>query len=610
MVTDDMKSTAKALSEPETDVKAKAGRPSKAAKAAERLKAKPKAGRAKKAPAPLKRAKKKPERDDESRSKAGRPFIIQAEQVAALETYFSMGYTDGEACRLIGVSPDSLRNFFNRYPKERERLCAKRRQPTVEARAAILAAMRGVNGAPPDIALCKWFLEKQERAAFGSDWYVAERQKAFERDGEEDNRHAIIPADLVGSSFADFFRDVKEHKYTHYRETGGRGAGRSTAISLAVVNLLMNNSDIHAVICRKVGNTLMDSVFSQICWAIDALGLEAHFKTTKKPLLINREATGQTIYFRGLDDPGKIKSVKPRFGYTGVFWLEEADQTSGEDELRPVRQSVMRGGNRFWLFESWNTPRKIQHWINQRELDDANRPDIRTHHATYLTTPVEWLGRPFIEEAEALKIQNEIAYRHEYLGEAVGYGGEVFGNISLEKISEESIKSFDNVKMGIDWGYTVDPLAFVKMHYDKTRKVLFIFDELVATRLSDEEAARLIRMRDVGRRDVITADCEDPKSIDNFRRMGFYVIGCVKFKGSVAHGIKFLQDLTLIVIDPVRCPVAAKEFAHATLRKDSAGDFMAQVVDKNNHCIDAARYALDEYISSYRETTTSYVKAS
>jgi PBSX family phage terminase large subunit len=520
--------------------------------------------------------------------RGAKPKLNKKNIAELMEPYFKMGLSDLDCCRQAGLSHTALLTYYERNPGEQERLAALKSKPTLLARKIVLQAMAGSkeDDKEPDINLAKWWLEKKDRGEFGSDNFVLEKERVSDGLGEYGGRGYVgITADFVAPEFANFFREVKQHKYTHYREPGGRGAGRSSAISLAVIDLIMTHNDIHAIVCRKIGNTLRDSVFTQLQWAIDSLGLSAHFKINRGLLLITRIDTGQQIYFRGLDDPFKVKSIKPPFGYIGILWVEEADQTLGEPELRPVRQSVLRGGEEFWVFESWNTPRNKQHWINERTANEAERENVRTHHSTYLNLPAEWLGQTFFDEAEALKALDENAYRHEYLGEAIGYGGEIFERLSLERISNETIAEFDNVKMGIDWGYTIDPLAFVKVHYDKTRRVLYVFEEMVAHKLTDIETAEILKVRKVTGRDRIFADSADPKSIDNFRRLGFYMQACTKFPGSVEHGVKFLQSLALIVIDPARCPTAAREFAMYSLKKGANNEFVPVINRINDHCV-------------------------
>jgi PBSX family phage terminase large subunit len=535
-----------------------------------------------------------------------------------IEFAYSIGATQYEAAAYADINVSTLIRLFKKEPKFEERVLKLKERPVLKARLNIVKALEGdpQNNIPPDILTTKWFLEKRKRMEFGSDQLIS---RVMEARGElkpetenSDNKatgYSGIPIELIASSFVDFYRNVKKHNYTHFREPGGRGAGRSSAISLAIIDIIMNNPSVHALACRQVGNTIRDSVFSQLLWAIDELGLTEQFKVNKSTFLISRMETGQNIYFRGLDDPFKIKSIKPPFGYIGVFWVEEADQVKGDDQLRTVRQSTMRGGEIFWNFESWNTPRNKLHWINVRTDEDLDRKDVWTHHSNYLNLPIEWLGQPFIDEAEALKAKNETAYRHEYLGEALGFGGDVFENLSLEPISNTTIAAFDNIKMGIDWGFTTDPLAFVKCHFDATRKVLYVFDEIVATKLTDEDTAQILRDRGVTSKDLIIADSEDPKSIDNFKRMRFFIKGCRKYAGSVEHGVKFMQDLELIVIDPKRCPTAAYEFSNYSLKQDKDGKFLPVIIRENDHTIDAVRYAIDGEINSSEKTKTQYVSA-
>lgn len=101
---------------------------------------------------------------------------------------------------------------------------------------------------------------------------------------------------------------------------------------------------MHACIIRKMGNTLKDSVYAQMKWAINELGLYDEFNCKLSPLEIVLKETGQTIYFRGCDDPLKLKSIKPPFGYIGILWKEEKDQLCGPEEERSINQSVLRGG--------------------------------------------------------------------------------------------------------------------------------------------------------------------------------------------------------------------------------------------------------------------------
>src|SRR5690606_21332424 len=127
-------------------------------------------------------------------------------------------------------------------------------------------------------------------------------------------------------------------------------------------------------------------------------------------------------------------------------------------------------------FFSYNPPKSGRAWVN-REVR-VPKPRRRVHHSTYLDVPRNWLGERFIAEAEHLRQTNEMAYRHEYLGEEVGTGLEVFNNVVTEAISDVEISRFDHIRQGLDFVYAVVPLAFELMHDGRKRWRLYIFDEI------------------------------------------------------------------------------------------------------------------------------------
>ena len=208
-----------------------------------------------------------------------------------------------------------------------------------------------------------------------------------------------------------------------------------------------------------------------------------------------------------------------------------------------------------------------------------------------------WLGEQFIADAEHLKAVNEQAYRHEYLGEAVGTGGEVFVNLRLRDITDDEISTFDRIKRGVDFGYAADPFVYVVCHFDKKRRRLFIFDEIYKLRLSNERAAEMILERTYYRQPIV-ADSAEPKSISELRRYGLPMRAASKGPDSIEYGIKFLQSLEEIVIDNKRCPETAREFVNYELEPDGNDGFKDGYPDKDNHTIDAVRYAMEDEISN------------
>lgn len=396
---------------------------------------------------------------------------------------------------------------------------------------------------------------------------------------------------IIGPAFYMPARDVFTHGHTHYDFSGGRGSLKSSTVSILVTLLLMQpeNKDCHALVLRKVGNTIRDSVYAQYIWAIGELGAANFWEAKVSPMELIYKPTGQKIMFRGADDPMKIKSIKVPFGYIAVTHFEEKDQFAGRAEIRTILQSTMRGGSKFWNFESYNPPISRDNWANKDSLED--RPDRLCHKSTYLEAPAAWLGQQFFAEAEHLKSTDERAYQHEYLGVPVGTGGNVFERLELREITDDEIKHFDRIYQGVDWGWFPDPFAFIRLHYDRARETIYLIDEVYRNKLSNEECARIITER--GYKDArIICDSAEPKSVADFRALSLPAYEAVKGPGSVEYGMKFLQRRK-IVIDRRRTPNAYREFVNYEYERNKAGEIISGYPDANNHLIDAARYALE-----------------
>lgn len=416
---------------------------------------------------------------------------------------------------------------------------------------------------------------------------------------KEDEKQLIsIPARDVASQFVDIYRLIEDREYREYYFEGGRGSTKSSFISEVVIELLENNPNMCAVVLRKVKDTIKDSVFSQLEWAIDKLSetypnIKARYKLTKSPLEITNITTGQKIYFRGADDYGKIKSLKPPANmYIGITWYEEFDQFAGMSEVRKINQSLIRGGEDFIQFYSYNTPASTQHFVNKEKLIPKNSRFV--HLSDYRSVPKKWLGSAFIEEAEFLKTVNERLYDNEYLGLMTGTGGNVFENLELREITNEEIKTFGSIYQGLDFGWFPDPLAWVKCCYNAQQKTLYIFDEFVINKMSNIDVWEYLKTnKGVTNDDMIIADSAENKSIGDFRSYGSSMRGAEKGPGSVEYSMKWLCSLAKIVIDPKRCPKCAEEFSTYEYEKDKDDNYISGYVDADNHTIDATRYALN-----------------
>ena len=413
-------------------------------------------------------------------------------------------------------------------------------------------------------------------------------------------------SELVGRGFWPSHRAIRDG-CNELVEAGGRGSGKSSYLSIELILQLLKHPDCHAVALRKVAATLRTSVYAQLLWAIEALHLTGYFRCSLSPLECEYLPTGQKILFFGMDDAGKLKSLKMPRGYIGLAWFEEMDQFDRE-EVRSAEQSLFRGGAFSLSLKSFNPPGSEKHWANQYFLE--GKEGKFSHKSAYLELPEDWLGQRFLGDAAHLQRVNPQLYRLEYLGIPMGSGEEVFPNLVLgpsqsasltapprgERVrrahqplplGEVAARRADGEGLpkasGVDWGWWPDPWAFNRVAYDGENRILYILAEKHCYRTGNRETGLLVKSA-IPLGETVIADSAEPKSIGDYRQLGLCCRGAKKGHGSVAYGLKWLQSLAAIVVDPAVCPETAREFAACRYVDGS-------IPDKDNHHIDAVRYA-------------------
>lgn len=417
-----------------------------------------------------------------------------------------------------------------------------------------------------------------------------EKQKAEERARQAGIYHMDL--DVIADVFHPMIRDIRSGRHSEYILPGGRGSTKSSGISCIIPELIKNSPNIHALVLRKVGNTIKDSVYAQMKWGIDKLNLDEEFSCKVSPMEITYKATGQKIYFRGADDPLKIKSIKPEFGYIGIVWFEELDQFAGPEEIRNIQQSALRGGDIAYKFKSFNPPRSKNNWANEYTAEAEQKDEkALVCRSTYKDVPEEWLGEIFLNDAEHLKETNPDAYDNEYMGVANGNGGNVFEFIEERTITDEEISHMDRIYQGTDWGWYPDQYAFVRLYYDADKETIYFIDEIYENKKSNEWTAGEIKRR--GYDDYeITCDSAEPKSVTDYRDYGLAARGAIKGPGSIEYSMKWWQKRKL-VMDPERTPNVCNEFKGYEYERDKDGNIITGYPDHDNHLIDASRYATE-----------------
>jgi phage terminase large subunit len=389
---------------------------------------------------------------------------------------------------------------------------------------------------------------------------------------------------------------------------GGRGSGKSSDIAHVIVQLLMRYP-LNGVGIRKVDNTIELSIFEQIKWAISEQGVSHLFKVNKSPMRVTYIPRGNYMVFRGAQEPERIKSLKSANFPFAIAWLEELAEFKTEDEVTTITNSLLRGeldnGLFYKFFYSYNPPKRKQSWVNKKYETQFVADNTFVHHSTYLDNP--FISKQFIEEAEVAKKRNELRYRWEYLGHAIGSGVVPFDNLVFREITDDEIKTFDNIRQGEDFGYAVDPYSFVRWHYDKTRNRIYAMDEYYGVKISNRQSVKWVKEK--GYHDTMTiGDSAEPKSIAEQKELGMKVKGAKKGPDSVEYGERWLDDLDAIVIDPKRTPNIAREFENIDYETDRDGNPKAKLEDKDNHTVDSTRYAFEDDMKRPAKVKTSNIR--
>ena len=415
-------------------------------------------------------------------------------------------------------------------------------------------------------------------------------------------------SEKIAKHFYGVHRAIREKIYSEFRLKGGRGSSKSSFVALQIILGILDDPTANAIGLRKIGTTIRDSINTSLLWAIDELKQTDQFDCITSPAEMTYRPTGQKILMRGLDEPRKLKSIKVRHGYFKYLWFEEAEEYSGMEEIRSVEQSVLRGGEDFIEFFTYNPPRNPKHWINKTAKDKNTSQLI--HHSTYLDVPRHWLGNDFFKKAARLKRNNFDAYQHEYLGKPIGNPEEI---IFSGKYEERDFKTppvnelyQSRFFFGADWGFANDPTVLIRCFIKDD--CLWIDYEAYGYKVEIDHLHKLFDKIPESRKWMIKADCARPETISNVYRQNFKIMAAKKWLGCDIDGVEYLKSFRKIIIHK-RCKKIIKEFDNYSYKIDKhTREVLADVDDKSgwDHGIDAVRYGLGDYIRNRIITSTGF----
>ncbi len=399
--------------------------------------------------------------------------------------------------------------------------------------------------------------------------------------------NSIYLPDVVGKGYREFW-----HFKGRYRVCkGGRASKKSKTTALNIIVRMTQYPHANTLVIRKTYRTLKDSCFAELKWAINRLGLDGLWEVKESPLEMTYRKTGQKILFRGLDDPLKVTSVTVETGALCWLWIEEAYEIENRADFDMINESI-RGGVGEDLFKQITltfNPWSEHHWLKARFFDIPDDPDVLAITTDY--TCNEWLDQSDLKLFEQMKQRDPRRYAVAGLGDWGVAEGLVFERWKVECFDAECLKRQEGVHhvFGLDYGYTNDPTAFIAMGVDEENKQIYIYDELYEKRLLNSDIVARIKEMGYGKERIV-ADSAEPKTNDTLRREGLRIISSVKGADSIRSGIQQLLEYELIV--HACCKNTVAELSGYTWQTDREGKPTGYPKDRDNHLMDAMRYAM------------------
>lgn len=398
---------------------------------------------------------------------------------------------------------------------------------------------------------------------------------------EETKKKKYLPK-IIGKGYATFWKSKKRYLVVK----GSRASKKSKTTALKLIYNIMKYPKSNGLVIRKVYRTLKDSCFSELEWAINTLGVADKWSYKASPMEFTYLPTNQKILFRGMDDPLKLTSITVSVGVLNFVWIEEAFEISKEEDFDKldlsIRGQLPKGYFKqiILTFNAWSD----RHWLKARFFDNENE-DIEALTTTYLKN--EFLGIDDLKVFEKMKIDNPRRYAVEGLGEWGVMEGLIYENwLEYDFDYKELIKNDDfEFRIGLDFGFTTDPVAIIMLLINEKDKEIYVFDEVYKKHLTNDKIANEIKNR-FYQKEVIIADSVEPKSIEELKRYGLTRIRpAIKGQGSIMYGIKKVNEYKLYIHS--RCVNTLTEISSYTYDNKTG-----EPIDLNNHLLDALRYAV------------------
>ena len=365
---------------------------------------------------------------------------------------------------------------------------------------------------------------------------------------------------------------------------GGANAGKSYSIAdkLLLQPRLQPDKRLKALIVRKTLPSLKSSVLEI---------LEKRAETHKIDFKLNKnDGTAQVgnmkLWFKSLNNKEDYIAVKSMTDLDFIWANEITELRELDFDILSMR---IRGGESAYsqfMFD-FNPVGKTS-WVYKRFYQNSNGNGNGTHKLLYTVLDNPWAKEQEIDKLKAYKETDENLYKIYFKGEWGELKGVIYNWNLVEW--EEMPESIDEIFYGLDFGYSVDPAALIRIY----RKADEYWLECVVyeTGLTNKQLAKRMRDKDIDGNAEIYADSAEPKSIDELRHEGFNVKPCEKGPDSVRAGIDHLKSLKIYVLDVENSEYILKEQKSYVWKKDKDGESLNVPKESDNHAMDAIRYGI------------------
>ncbi|HDC8405186.1 TPA: PBSX family phage terminase large subunit [Staphylococcus aureus] len=382
---------------------------------------------------------------------------------------------------------------------------------------------------------------------------------------------------------------------------GSRGSKKSRTTALNFIYRLMKYEWSNLLVVRRFSNTNKQSTYTDLKWATNQLGVAHLFKFNESLPEITYKPTGQKILFRGLDDPLKITSITVDVGILCWAWFEEAYQIENFDKFSTVVESIRGSLDEPEFFKQITVtfnPWSERHWLKPTFFDEDTRlKNVYSNTTTFRVN--EWLDKVDVDRYEDLYRTNPRRARIVCDGEWGIAEGLVYDNFVVEDFDWFQIYKKTQFKVhGIDYGFTNDPTALVSAVVDLDNKILWLYDEHYEKGMLSDDIYKMIVKKDLETAEIKSEN--DMRMIAELKNKGVKrIVPAVKGPHSIMPGIQYVQGFK-IYIHP-SCVHTIEEFNTYTFEQDNEGNWINKPIDKNNHALDALRYALSDLIFKSKE---------